>query len=50
MRRETLLFVATCDIAGQVRDGMIVSKLFNQIGVIDASGNYILSNGRHFPR
>ncbi|MGB0127221.1 MAG: ATP-binding protein [Rhodocyclaceae bacterium] len=32
------------DIANYVREGMIISQIFNQLGVIDENGNYILSN------
>ncbi len=32
------------DIQQYVREGMIISKLFNQLGVIDENGMYILSN------
>lgn len=32
------------DIAEYVREGMIISGLFNQLGVIDENGIYILSN------
>lgn len=32
------------DIAAYVRDGMIFSNLFNQLGIIDEYGKYILSN------
>lgn len=32
------------DIAEYVREGMIISSLFNQLGVIDENGIYILSN------
>lgn len=32
------------DIGAFVRDGLIISNLFNQLGVIDEHGTYILSN------
>lgn len=32
------------DIAEDVREGMIISSIFNQLGVIDEHGQYILSN------
>lgn len=32
------------NIADYVREGMIISNIFNQLGVIDAHGQYILSN------
>jgi len=32
------------DIAEYVREGMIISSLFNQLGVIDEHGIYVLSN------
>lgn len=32
------------DIAEYVREGMIISSIFNQLGVIDENGIYILSN------
>lgn len=38
------------DIASAVEQGMIVSSLFNQVGVIDASGLYSLSNLPGFKR
>jgi two-component system, NarL family, sensor histidine kinase BarA len=35
---------ASLDIADYVREGMIISQIFNQLGVIDQDGQYILSN------
>ncbi|WP_299867990.1 hybrid sensor histidine kinase/response regulator [Zoogloea sp.] len=35
---------AAIDVAGYVREGMIISSIFNQVGVIDENGVYILSN------
>jgi len=55
---QALLFVkfqyekvgAALDIASAVEQGMIVSTLFNQVGVIDAQGIYSLSNLPGFKR
>ncbi len=38
------------DIAEYVRDGMIVSQIFNQLGVIDEHGIYQMSNMADFKR
>lgn len=38
------------DIADYVREGMIISGLFNQLGVIDEHGTYLLSNLRDHKR
>lgn len=35
---------ASLDIADHVREGMIISQIFNQLGIIDETGQYILSN------
>jgi two-component system, NarL family, sensor histidine kinase BarA len=41
---------ASLDIANYVREGMIISQIFNQLGVIDKNGNYILSNMPDFKK
>lgn len=44
LQQQYELYGRQIDIRAFVRDGLIISNIFNQLGIIDENGTYILSN------